>query len=53
MKRNRPIIINILYTLGIMLLFFVLGFYVVKELEEYMLIPALFTLAVFLISYQT
>lgn len=53
MKRNRPIIINILYTLGILLLFFLLGFYVVKELEEYTLVPALFTLAVFLISLIT
>ena len=53
MKQNRPIIINILYTFGILLLFFLLGFYVVKELEEYTLIPALFTLAVFLISLIT
>ena len=53
MKKQKSIILNIIYTISIMLLFFLLCLYVVEELKEYMLIPALFTLAVFLISLIT
>lgn len=53
MKNIGSILKNLCYMLVVLVLFFVLSLFVEKLFHTYFLIPALFTLAVFLVSVMT
>lgn len=53
MKQLHKVVINIAFTIIILVGFFLLSLFIVEASEMYSLIPAMFTLAVFLISLVT
>lgn len=53
MSKLQKILVNIIFSAVILSLFFVLSLFIVEASEMYSLIPAVFTLAVFLISLVT
>lgn len=53
MKRVSKILVKVGFSAAILIIFFVLSLFIVEASEMYSLIPAMFTLAVFLISLVT
>lgn len=53
MKKVQKVFVNVAFTIGILAIFFCLSLFIVGTLEMYTTIPAVFTLAVFLISLVT
>ncbi len=53
MKKLPKILVNIAFSAIILIVFFILSLFIVEASEMYSLIPAIFTLAVFLISLVT
>lgn len=53
MKRLQKVAIKIAITIGILAAFFILSLFIVEATEMYSLVPAFFTLAVFLVALVT
>ncbi|MBQ7774341.1 MAG: DUF4118 domain-containing protein [Lachnospiraceae bacterium] len=53
MKRLQKVAIKIAITMGILAAFFILSLFIVEATEMYSLVPAFFTLAVFLVALVT